>query len=118
MARAPTTYDPFNAIAEPRRRALIEALIGKEQTVNEIVNKLGWNQPMVSKHLGVLKKVGLVSERKNGRFRSYRVNAMQLKPVQDWVVQFERYWNNPLDQLGEYLQQLQSKPDSDKRGDE
>jgi len=109
MARAPTTYDPFNAIAEPRRRVLIETLIGEEQTVNQIVERLGWNQPMVSKHLGVLKKVGLVSERKIGRYRSYKVNAMRLKPIQDWVIQFERYWNNPLDHLDDYLQELQNK---------
>jgi len=108
MARTPTTYDPFNAIAEPRRRVLIEALIGKEQTVNQIVASLGWKQPMVSKHLGVLKKVGLVSEQKNGRFRSYKVNAVRLKPVQEWIIQFERYWNNPLDHLDDYLQQLQA----------
>ncbi len=109
MARARTTYDPFNAIAEPKRRALIEALVGKEQTVNQIVKRMGWNQPMVSKHLGVLKQVGLVSERKEGRFRVYKVNAAQLKPVQEWVIQFERYWSDPLDHLEEYLNDIQSK---------
>jgi len=109
MARARTTFDSFNAIAEPKRRALIEALIGKEQTVNQMVERMGWNQPMVSKHLSVLKLVGLVSERKDGRYRVYRVNAVQLKPVLEWVVQFEKYWGNSLDQLGDYLNEIQSR---------
>ena len=109
MARAKTTFDPFNAIAEPKRRVLIETLVGKELTVNEIVNTLGWNQPMVSKHLGVLKQVGIVSERKSGRYRSYQVNATQLKPIKEWVVQFERYWGDSLNQLEDYLKDIQSK---------
>jgi DNA-binding transcriptional ArsR family regulator len=113
MARTPTTFDPFNAIAEPKRRALIEALVGKEQTVNQIVQTMGWNQPMVSKHLGVLKQVGLVSERKEGRYRLYKVNAAQLKPVKEWVIQFERYWCNSLDQLEDYLNEIQSKEEKD-----
>jgi DNA-binding transcriptional ArsR family regulator len=113
MARTPTTFDPFNAIAEPKRRALIEALVGKEQTVNQIVQTMGWNQPMVSKHLGVLKQVGLVSERKEGRYRLYKVNAAQLKPVKEWVIQFERYWGNSLDQLEDYLNEIQSKEEKD-----
>ena len=109
MARARTTFDPFNAIAEPKRRALIEALVGKELTVNQTVELMGWNQPMVSKHLGVLKRVGLVSETKQGRYRVYKVNAAQLKPVQDWVVQFERFWGNSLDHLDDYLTKIQTK---------
>ncbi len=109
MARTPTTYDPFNAIAEPKRRALIEALVDKELTVNETVELMGWNQPMVSKHLGVLKQVGLVSERKEGRYRVYRVNVARLKPIQEWVVQFEKYWGNSLDQLDSYLKKIQTK---------
>ena len=113
MARARTTFDPFNAIAEPKRRALIEALIGKEQTVNQIVERMGWNQPMVSKHLGVLKKVGLVSERKEGRYRVYKVNARKLKPIQEWVIQFERYWGNSLNYLDDYLNEIQSKERKD-----
>lgn len=108
MARTRTTYDSFNAIAEPKRRELMEALAGKELTVNEIVNLMEWNQPMVSKHLGVLKEVGLVSERKEGRCRVYRINAAQLKPVQEWVVQFERFWGNSLNQLDDYLNKIQS----------
>ncbi len=113
MARAPTTYDSFSAIAEPRRRALIEALIGKELTVNQTVELMGWKQPMVSKHLGVLKKVGIVSERRDGRYRVYRVNAAMLKPVKEWVVQFERFWGNSLDYLEDYLSEVQSKETKD-----
>ena len=109
MARTPTTFDPFNAIAEPKRRALIEALVGKEQTVNQIVELMGWNQPMVSKHLSVLKQVGLVTERKEGRCRAYKVNADQLKPIQEWVIQFEQFWSNRLDYLEDYLNKIQSK---------
>ena len=109
MARVQTTFDPFTAIAEPKRRLLIEMLAGKELTVNEIVDRVGWNQPMVSKHLGVLKRVGIVSERKAGRHRAYKVNAAQLKPVKEWVVQFEQFWGNSLDHLEDYLNEIQAK---------
>ncbi len=101
MARTRTTFDLFNAIAELKRRELIEALVGKELTVNQIAQFMGWNQPMTSKHLGVLKQVGLVSEKKEGRYRVYKVNAAQLKPIQDWVVQFEQFWSDNLDHLEE-----------------
>ncbi|EGU51636.1 ArsR family transcriptional regulator [Vibrio nigripulchritudo ATCC 27043] len=107
MARAKTTYDPFNAIAEPKRRELLEKLAGKEMTVTELVDLLGWNQPTVSKHLGVLKAVDLVRERKEGRFRAYSVNGEQLKLIQNWVIQFEQYWTHTLDSLGDYLQDIQ-----------
>ncbi len=109
MARTRTTFDPFTAIAEPKRRALIEALAGKELTVNQIVELMEWTQPMVSKHLGVLKQVGLVSERKEGRYRVYNVNAAKLKPIQEWVLQFEQFWGNNLDRLKNYLNEIQSK---------
>lgn len=112
MPRARTTLDPFNAIAEPKRRALIEALVGKELTVSETVELMGWKQPMVSKHLGVLKRVGLVAERRAGRCRVYRVNAARLKPIQDWLGQFEQFWSHNLDQLDAYLTQIQSKGDN------
>ena len=108
MARTATTFDPFNAISEPKRRDLLLALAGREMSVTQLVDTMGWNQPMVSKHLGVLKQVGLVSERKRGRFRIYQVNAARLKPIQDWVIQFEQYWVNPLDQLEEYLNKIQA----------
>jgi DNA-binding transcriptional ArsR family regulator len=109
MARKPTTHDPFNAVAEPRRRQILEALGTKELSVNEIVTSLGWPQPTVSKHLGVLKQVGLVSERRNGRQRLYRVNAERLKPIFDWVSPFERVWSERFDRLDQVLQVIQKK---------
>ena len=109
MARTPTTYDPFNAVAEPKRRKIIEALGPAERSVNEIVELLGWPQPMVSKHLAVLKKVGLVRERREGRQRLYRANLEQLKPIHDWVTPFERYWSASFDRLDDVLQDIQKK---------
>jgi DNA-binding transcriptional ArsR family regulator len=109
VARKPTTHDPFNAVAEPKRRRLLEALGGDELSVNEIVELLGWPQPMVSKHLGVLKQVGLVSERREGRQRLYRVNTKQLKPIYDWVAPFERYWSESYERLDEVLEELKKK---------
>lgn len=109
MARVPTTHDPFNAVAEPKRREILELLGTSELSVNDIVERLGWPQPMVSKHLGVLKQVGLVSERREGRQRLYRVNAEQLKPIYDWVAPFERYWSERFDRLDEVLQEMQTK---------
>ncbi|MCC6603442.1 MAG: winged helix-turn-helix transcriptional regulator [Anaerolineae bacterium] len=106
MARTSTTHDPFNAIAEPKRRELLDLLGTQELSVNEIVARLGWTQPMVSKHLGVLKQVGLVSERRDGRQRFYRTNAEQLKPIYDWVAPFERYWSERFNRLDEVLEQL------------
>ena len=109
MARTPTTFDPFNAVAEPKRRQVLEVLGTQELSVNEIVERLGWNQPMVSKHLGVLKQVELVSERRVGRQRLYRVNAERLKPIYDWVTPFERYWSERYARLDEVLQEMQKK---------
>ena len=109
MARTPTTHDPFNAIAEPKRRQVLEALGTAELSVNEIVQKLGWTQPMVSKHLGVLKQVGLVKERRVGRQRMYRVNAERLKPIYDWVSPFERFWSDKFDRLDEILEDMKKK---------
>jgi DNA-binding transcriptional ArsR family regulator len=109
MARAPTTQDPFNAVAEPKRRQLLEALAGKELPVNDLVELLGWPQPMVSKHLGVLKSVGLVSERRVGRQRVYQVNAERLKSIYDWVVPFEQYWSGRFDRLEEILERLKKE---------
>jgi DNA-binding transcriptional ArsR family regulator len=113
MARTPTTYDPFNAVAEPKRRKVLEVMGTQELSVNEIVERLGWNQPMVSKHLGVLKEVGLVTERRVGRQRLYRVNAARLKPIYDWVAPFERYWSERYDRLDDVLQNLKAKESSD-----
>ncbi len=109
MARIPTTHDPFNAVAEPKRRQILEALGAEERSVNEIVELLGWPQPMVSKHLGVLKKVGLVHERREGRQRLYRVDMDKLKLIHDWVSPFERYWSESYDRLDEVLSDLQKK---------
>lgn len=109
MARTPTTHDPFNAIAEPKRRQVLEALGTDELSVNELVEKLGWKQPMVSKHLGVLKQVGLVKERRVGRQRMYRVDAERLKPIFDWVSPFEKYWSERFDRLDEVLEVLKKE---------
>ena len=111
MPRTANTYDIFTAIAEPKRRELIEKLLGDELSVNRLVEMTNWNQPMVSKHLSVLKEAGLVSERKDGRQRFYRVNANELKPVQIWVRQFEKYWNQQFDQLDDYLTDIQTNGD-------
>ncbi len=107
VARVRTTFDPFNAVAEPKRRRLLETLADRELSVNEIVELLGWPQPMVSKHLAVLKKVGLVRERRLGRQRLYRVNPEQLKPILDWVLPFEHIWNERLSRLDKYLRGIQ-----------
>src|SRR5262245_63805277 len=109
MARTPTTHDPFNAVAEPKRRQVLQALGTKELSVNELVKKLGWNQPMVSKHLKVLKQVGLVSERRVGRQRMYRVNAERLKPIFDWVSPFEQFWNERFDRLDKVLEKMKKE---------
>lgn len=101
MPRAPTTLDPFNAVAEPKRREVLSALAqrGGELAVNEIVETLGWPQPQVSKHLAVLRQVGLVSVRRLGRERRYSVNGGQLKTIHDWTRLFERFWESQLDRI-------------------
>src|SRR5262245_36043223 len=109
MARSPTTSDAFNAVAEPRRRQILDLLARGERPVNDVVAALGLAQPQVSKHLKVLKQVGLVRVRVSGRQRLYRLNARRLKPIHDWVKSFERCWTERLDRLDEYLHQLQGK---------
>ena len=102
MARAATTADVFNAIAEPRRRQVIAVLSdGREYAVGEVVARMRMAQPAVSKHLGVLRKVGVVSVIKRGQHRMYQLNASKLKPVHDWVKTFERYWTHQLGQIKE-----------------
>lgn len=102
MARAATTADVFNAIAEPRRREVIGVLSdGREYAVGEMVLRLRMSQPTVSKHLGVLRKVGVVSVIKRGQHRMYQLNAAELKPVHDWVKTFERHWTHQLGQIKE-----------------
>jgi DNA-binding transcriptional ArsR family regulator len=90
MARAATTADAFNAVAEPRRRQILDALAGGERPVNELVRLLGLAQPQVSKHLRVLREVGAVQVRDEGRQRLYRLNGRALKPIHDWVSGYER----------------------------
>lgn len=109
MARAPTTHDPYNAIAEPKRRRVLELLIEGERPVNDLVQMLDLPQPVVSKHLGVLREVGLVSVRKHGRQRLYRLEADQLKPLHDWIGNFKEIWEDRFDRLDEYLHKLQQK---------
>ncbi len=97
MPRAATTSDVFNAIAEPRRRELLDVLArGGAQPVGGLVTVLRLPQPAVSKHLGVLRKVGLVAARRRGRERLYELNATELKTVHEWVKSFERYWDQQL----------------------
>jgi len=102
MARAATTSDVFNAIAEPRRRQIVDYLaLGTEHDVTDLVVKLRLPQPAVSKHLRVLRKVRLVDVHKAGQRRLYRLNPRELKPVHDWVQHFERFWTDQLDSIKE-----------------
>jgi DNA-binding transcriptional ArsR family regulator len=106
MARAATTSDVFNAIAEPRRREIVDLLsLGAERDVTELVLKLGLAQPAVSKHLGVLRKVGVVAVHKAGQRRLYRLNPRELKPVHDWIQNFEQFWTDQLASIKEVAEQ-------------
>ena len=109
MAPTPTTTDAFNAVADASRRQLLDALVTGEATVGDLVDRLGLTQPQVSKHLGVLRAVDLVSVRVDGRHRWYRVNGPALQPIHDWVRAFERTWNTRLDRLDDLLAELQSQ---------
>lgn len=112
MARTPTTTDAFNAVAEPHRRALLDALGDGEATVGDLVERLGLSQPQVSKHLGVLREVDLVVARVDGKRRWYRINGDALRPIHEWVRNFERTWNQKLDRLDDLLVELQSEEDT------
>lgn len=102
MARAATTTDAFNAIAEPRRRAIIALLRdGRGHSVRDVMNRLRIAQPAASKHLGVLRRVGIVAVHRHGRFRLYRLNAEALRPVHDWVQVYEQLWTHQLDRIKE-----------------
>ena len=118
MARAATTTDAFNAVAEPRRRQILDALAGGEQPVNELVGLLGLAQPQVSKHLRVLRAVGAVEVRDEGRQRFYRLNGHALKPIHDWVKSYERSWSERFEQLDLVLAELQQKEEEDGGNDE
>lgn len=113
MARAATTADAFNAVAEPRRRQILDVLADGERPVNEIVGALGLAQPQVSKHLRVLREVGAVDVRGEGRQRLYRVNANALKPIHDWVAGYERAWSERFDRLDVVLEELKEKEEED-----
>ena len=106
MARAATTADAFNAVAEPRRRQILDLLSGGERPVNDLVQRLGLAQPQVSKHLRVLREVGLVEVRDEGRQRVYGINGHALKPIHDWVKNYERSWSQRFDRLDVVLVEL------------
>ena len=106
MARAATTTDAFNAVAEPRRRQIIDLLAARERPVNDLVALLGMAQPPVSKHLRVLRQVGLVDVRDEGRQRMYRLNGYPLKPIHDWVRKYEQAWSERFERLDEVLTEL------------
>jgi DNA-binding transcriptional ArsR family regulator len=109
VARASTTSDVFNAIAEAHRREILDALMAGEKAVGAIVNDLSMSQPQVSKHLRVLSEVGLVKCRAEGRRRLYRLESVRLRPVQEWLVKYEQAWNARLDRVDDYLQELQQQ---------
>jgi len=113
MARAATTTDTFNAVAEPRRRAILDVLAGGERPVGDLVRLLGVAQPQVSKHLRVLREVGAVEVRDDGRRRLYRLNGRALKPIHDWVSNYERLWSDRFDQLDLVLEDLKTKEQGD-----
>jgi DNA-binding transcriptional ArsR family regulator len=106
MARAATTTDAFNAVAEPRRREILDALAGGERSVNELAELLDLAQPQVSKHLRVLRAVALVDVRDEGRQRLYRLHGPSLKPIHDWVKRFERTWEERFEKLDAVLEEL------------
>jgi DNA-binding transcriptional ArsR family regulator len=107
VARASTTSDVFNAIAEAHRREILDTLMAGEKAVGAIVNDLSMSQPQVSKHLRVLSEVGLVRCRAEGRRRLYRVEPAHLRPLREWVAKYEQAWNDRMDRLDDYLQELQ-----------
>jgi DNA-binding transcriptional ArsR family regulator len=109
MARAATTTDAFNAVAEPRRRQILDILAAGERPVNDLVRLLGLSQPLVSKHLRVLREVGAVDVRSEGRQRLYRLNGRALKPIHDWVKNYERSWSERFDRLDGVLEDLKQE---------
>lgn len=117
MARAATTTDAFNAVAEPRRRQILDALAGGERPVNDLVALLGLAQPLVSKHLRVLREVGLVEVREEGRQRLYRLNARPLKPIHDWVQAYQDLWTERFSRLDEVLTELKDRENDDGSSD-
>lgn len=112
MARAATTTDAFNAVAEPRRRQILDVLAAGERPVNDLVQALGLAQPQVSKHLRVLRDVGAVDVRSEGRQRLYRLNGPALRPIHDWVKEYERTWSERFDELDAVLEELKDKEET------
>ena len=113
MARAATTADAFNAVAEPRRRQILDALSSGERPVNDLVRATGLAQPQVSKHLRVLREVGAVAVRDEGRQRLYSVNGDALKPIHDWVKAYEQTWSERFDAFDEVLAELEREEEED-----
>jgi DNA-binding transcriptional ArsR family regulator len=109
VARSSTTSDVFNAIAEARRREILDALVAGEKAVGAIVDDLSMSQPQVSKHLRVLSKVGLVRCRAEGRRRLYRLEPARLRPMHEWLAKYEQAWNERLDRMDDYLKELRQK---------
>lgn len=118
MARTATTADVFNAVAEPRRREILDVLAGGERPVGDLVEALGVAQPQVSKHLRVLREVGAVDVRDEGRQRLYRVNGAALKPIHDWVAGYQRLWEERFEQLDAVLEDLKQAEGADDGDDE
>jgi DNA-binding transcriptional ArsR family regulator len=118
MARAATTSDPFNAIAEPRRREILDALADGERSVGELVDSLGLAQPAVSKHLRVLHDVGLVDVREAGRHRLYRLDGRALKPIYDWIRAYEQTWEDRFELLDEVLDELKTQEQEQEHDDD
>src|SRR5215470_7438042 len=118
VARTATTSDAFNAVAEPRRRQIIDLLADGERPVNDLVHLLGVAQPQVSKHLRILREVGAVEVRDDGRRRVYRLNGRALKPIYDWVKSYERTWSNRFEALDAVLDELKQEETAEHdRGD-
>ncbi len=118
MARAATTTDAFNAVAEPRPRDILRVLAGGERAVNDLVHEVGLSQPQVSKHLRVLREVGAVDVRDEGRQRLYRLNGLALKPIYEWVKEYERFWSERFDLLDTVLAELKQQEQEQYDGDD
>ena len=118
VARAATTTDVFNAVAEPRRREILGVLAGGERPVNDLVRELGLAQPQVSKHLRVLREVGAVDVRGDGRRRLYRLNGRALKPIHDWVSDYEQLWSERFEAIDEVLGDLKRQEGAGGDGDQ
>lgn len=109
----PTTADAFNAVAEPRRREILDLLAAGERPVNDLVELTGLGQPQVSKHLRVLREVGVVTARGEGRRRLYRVNGEALRPIFDWVSRYQRFWEERFERLDDVLEDLKKEEQGD-----